>query len=214
MPRWVALVGLVFACSLTTLAPAALAQTTLISNITYEATVGRRISESRPTAQRFSTGGNLAGYTLSSVSFHITSLHSDASVEVKIYSDSNNIPDSEVYSLTNPTTVSTGLNTFTAPSGSTLAAGTYYFVHISAPAGEFGVSAEESGREESEKAEGWSIDNVSRGLTNNGEECLSIPSYFHKMANILLYSLCSASMAANSSSNGRNRSGGQLGICS
>ena len=43
---------------------------------------------------------------------------------------------------------------------------------------------------------------------------LSIPSYFHKMANILLYSLCSASMAANSSSNGRNRSGGQLGICS
>ena len=43
---------------------------------------------------------------------------------------------------------------------------------------------------------------------------LSIPSYFHKMANILLYSLCSASTAANSSSNGRNRSGGQLGICS
>ena len=45
-------------------------------------------------------------------------------------------------------------------------------------------------------------------------ETLSIPSYFHKMANILLYSLCSASTAANSSSNGRNRSGGQLGICS
>ena len=48
----------------------------------------------------------------------------------------------------------------------------------------------------------------------NEVDSLSIPSYFHKMANILLYSLCSASTAANSSSNGRNRSGGQLGICS
>ena len=52
------------------------------------------------------------------------------------------------------------------------------------------------------------------GNSDKGLSVLSIPSYFHKMANILLYSLCSASMAANSSSNGRNRSGGQLGICS
>lgn len=43
---------------------------------------------------------------------------------------------------------------------------------------------------------------------------LSIPSYFYKTANILLYSLCSFSSAANSSSNGRNRCVGQLGICS
>ena len=45
-------------------------------------------------------------------------------------------------------------------------------------------------------------------------EGLSIPSYSYKMANILLYSLCSASSRANSSSNGRNRWVGQLGICS
>jgi len=37
---------------------------------------------------------------------------------------------------------------------------------------------------------------------------------FYKMANILLYSLCSSSSAANSSINGRNRCVGQLGICS
>ena len=42
---------------------------------------------------------------------------------------------------------------------------------------------------------------------------LSIPS-FYRMANILLYRRCSASIAANWSSNGRNRSGGQFGIWS
>ena len=43
---------------------------------------------------------------------------------------------------------------------------------------------------------------------------LSIPSIFYRTANILLYSLCWASMVANSSSNGRSRCVGQLGICS
>jgi len=43
---------------------------------------------------------------------------------------------------------------------------------------------------------------------------LKHPLIFHKMANILLYILCSANIVANSSSNGRNRCVGQLGICS
>ena len=43
---------------------------------------------------------------------------------------------------------------------------------------------------------------------------LKHPLKFYKMANILLYSLCSSSSAANSSINGRNRCVGQLGICS
>ena len=46
------------------------------------------------------------------------------------------------------------------------------------------------------------------------ENLLKHPLKFYKMANILLYSLCSSSSAANSSINGRNRCVGQLGICS
>ena len=43
---------------------------------------------------------------------------------------------------------------------------------------------------------------------------LKHPLIFYRTANILLYSLCWASMVANSSSNGRSRCVGQLGICS
>ena len=43
---------------------------------------------------------------------------------------------------------------------------------------------------------------------------LKHPLISYRMANILLYSLCSASIAPNSSINGRNRCVGQLGICS
>ena len=40
---------------------------------------------------------------------------------------------------------------------------------------------------------------------------LKHPLKFYKMANILLYSLCSSSSAANSSINGRNRCVGPVG---
>ena len=49
---------------------------------------------------------------------------------------------------------------------------------------------------------------------DNTVYALKYPLIFYRTANILLYSLCSASIAANSSSNGPNRSVGQFGICS
>ena len=176
LPRRVALIGLAFACSLTTLSPAASAQTTLVSNTgqsplnTDQITrVGFVLPDPQSArAQQFSTGSNPAGYTLSSVSFHISDWSSGDSVAVKIYSDSNGSPGSEVYALSNPITVSDGLNTFTAPADSTLAAQTDYFVRISAPAGSFGGSSTLSGNEDSERAAGWSIGNTSLNSSDNG----------------------------------------------
>ncbi len=176
MPRRVALIGLAFACSLTTLVPDASAQTTLVSN-TGQSTlsndgishVGFELPNSQSLrAQQFSTGSSPDGYTLSSVSFHINNWSSDDSVAVAIYSDSNGSPSSEVHALTNPTTVSDGLTSFGAPAGSTLAAQTDYFVRIGAPAGSFGGSATLSHREDSGSATGWSIDDSSLSSTDNG----------------------------------------------
>ena len=176
MPRRVAVVGLVFACSLTTLVPDAVAQTTLVSNTGQSPSNvggigGVAFSLSDPQgarAQQFRTGSNPAGYTLSSVSFIISNWSSGNSVAVAIYSDSNGIPDSEVHSLTNPITVSLGLNTFTARAESVLDANTDYFVHIRAPTGDLVGSSTLSGAEDSESATDWSIANVSLGSIDNG----------------------------------------------
>ena len=175
MPRWVALVGLVFACSLTTLASAASAQTILVSNTGQSPNntdgltrVGFVLDDSQQAwAQQFRTGINPAGYTLSSVSFIFEDWSSDNSIAVAIYSDSNGIPDSEVYAL-NSTTVSDGLPTFTARANSVLAAQTNYFVYIRAPVGRIVGSGTLSPAEDSESAADWSIGNVSRRTTDNG----------------------------------------------
>ena len=178
----VALVGLIFVCLLPALASAASAQTILVSNTGQSpnntdgiSQIGFVLDDSQQAwAQQFRTGINPAGYTLSSVSFIVSDRSSDNSVAVAIYSDSNGIPDSEVYAL-NPTTVSDGLNTFTAPADSVLAAQTNYFVYIRALVGQIHGSATLSHAEDSESAADWSIGNLSRTTTDNGENW-GIPS--------------------------------------
>ena len=171
----VALVGLIFACSLSVLASAASAQTTLVSNTGQSSTntsgneIGAILGPEDTRAQQFSTGSNPTGHTLSSVDFFIRSFSSGDSVAVAIYSsDSNGNPGSEVYALTNPTTVSDGLNTFTAPADSALAAQTKYFVHIRAPAGDYTASLTYSHAEDPESATGWSIKNTSQFTEDHG----------------------------------------------
>ena len=104
------MVGFIFACSLAALSPAALAQTTLVSStgqsplgtdgITF---VGFAIpSPQVARAQQFTTGSNPDGYTLSSVSFIVNDWEIGDSVAVAIYSDSNGLPDTELYALDQP----------------------------------------------------------------------------------------------------------------
>ena len=169
-------VALLLACSPAELIPAALAQTTLVSN-TGQSTlnldgvthVGFELDSAQVVrAQRFTTGSNPAGYTLSSASFLVSDWTDDDAVEVSIKSDSSGSPGSEIHVLSNPPAVSDGLNMFSAPSDAVLAAGTDYFVHFRAVEGSFGGSATLSANEDSGSAAGWSIGDSSLSSTDGG----------------------------------------------
>ena len=121
---------------------------TLLTNqdgfFTYSVEVSNHNWENAPVAvaQKFSTGSNVSGYTLSSVTICMVWFDSLRSVpKVSIYtvgSDGN--PDTSKYVLTNPTLKHAGygedftacdpngLNTFTAPSNAVLDPDTDYFV--------------------------------------------------------------------------------------
>ena len=98
--------------------------TDLVSN-TAETVISE--SSSSLAAQSFTTGANAGGYTLSEVRLRFSSL---GSASMKIREDNSGLPGSELATLTNPSSIVSGLNTFTAPSGTTLAANTTYWVSV------------------------------------------------------------------------------------
>ncbi len=110
-------------------------------------------------AQSFTTGDNSAGYTLASVRVYLSDYtSSSATPRVSIYNAEMGNPGSSQVVLANPGTVSNNsLNTFTAPSGTTLAGGTTYFVVVEAVTGGFRVGATNSNGEDSGAQSGWSI---------------------------------------------------------
>ena len=117
--------------------------------------------EHRRTAQRFSTGGNPHGYTLSDVRAYISGRTSGAAVSVSIHSaDSSGKPASSLYQLENPDSIANNsLNTFTAEDGATLERETDYFVVFEAPTGRYSVEIILDNDEDAGRAEGWSIRN-------------------------------------------------------
>ena len=82
-------------------------------------------------AQGFTTGANAGGYTVTGIEvvFH-TAVGTPANLRVELWgADGNGKPDSSSkVSLTVPSTVGTGTVAFAAPSGTTLAASTTYYV--------------------------------------------------------------------------------------
>ena len=108
-------------------------------------------------AQRFTTGGNGAGYALTGVSAVFTQLSHSDGARVSIYSaDSSGNPDSSLYVLTNPETFGS-FNTFTAEDGETLERETDYFVVFEATSGNYQVLKKKSVDEDAGGADGWSI---------------------------------------------------------
>ena len=111
------------------------------------------------TAQRFSTGGNPHGYTLSDVRAYIRSRGSGDAVSVSIHSaDSSGHPGSSLYELENQDPIANNsLNTFTAEDGATLERETDYFVVFEGPSGNYFVEVIQDDDEDAGRAEGWSI---------------------------------------------------------
>ena len=80
-------------------------------------------------AQRFRTGANSDGYTLSEIQVHLADIAAGDRTTVTLRENSSGVPGDLVATLTNPASFGAGaLNTFTAPAGTTLEASTRYWV--------------------------------------------------------------------------------------
>ena len=80
-------------------------------------------------AQRFSTGSNEGGYTLSAIQVQADNFESASSPRVSIYTVTSDNPGTLLYVLTNPATLNdNAINTFRAPANATLEKDTDYFV--------------------------------------------------------------------------------------
>ena len=155
----------------TALAAPARAQTveTLVSN------AGQTESTTNTTqrqAQLFTTGSNTQGYVLTNVDLYLRSpVNTSDGMLVRIFSvDADDEPDSVLYTLTNPsslssTATSTSRNNFRAPADATLLADTTYAVVVTGSNGTSAVGRRlmrtASNAEDSGEADGWSIDNNS-----------------------------------------------------
>ena len=122
-------------------------------------------------AQGFTTGANATGYTLTSVEVKFSSAPSGVSVKI-----ATGLPSSttEVATLTNPSSLGSGNNTFTAPEGTRLAANTTYWVVVEGSSGD--IVTTDSDAEDSGGSTGWSVansgnyrDDTSTGMWTGGQ---------------------------------------------
>ena len=113
-------------------------------------------------AQAFTTGSNVAGYTLTAVEFSFPSIADSglaSKLNVEIRSDSSGNPDGLVATLTNPGTIASGANSFTH-SGIQLDPDTVYWAVIDVtgtPSGTNIIQNTGSDAEDAGGADGWSI---------------------------------------------------------
>ena len=132
--------------------------TTLVSN------TGQSTSDVTASigAQPFTTG---SAAVLTSVGFFlVNSVNLDVGdIRVRILQDNSGSPGTTLVTLSNPTALEdNGINTFTAPSGTNLAASTTYYVEVSMTDGGNGVpyNRTRSPSEDAGGATGWEIGNT------------------------------------------------------
>ena len=149
--------------------PTAEAQTTLVSNVgqTRSGSLGLDTHEG---AQAFTTGDNSAGYTVTSVGLDLSS-GADHTINftVGIWTNSNsNLPGSSLGTLTQPASLTLGVNEFTT-SGITLTANTTYWVVVDSSGGgsvQWEGTASDS---EDSTTSGWSIADESYDRPYDGD---------------------------------------------
>ena len=111
-------------------------------------------------AQKFTTGDNEYGYTLSRVVAVLEYSVWDMSPRVSIYTENGSgKPGSSLYTLSNPGTFGTGDTIFTAPRNATLEKETRYFVVFEETSAGYTLTGTGSNNEDSGGASGWNIAN-------------------------------------------------------
>ncbi|MDE0507390.1 MAG: Ig-like domain-containing protein, partial [Gammaproteobacteria bacterium] len=110
--------------------------------------------------QRIRTGSHAAGYDLDGVVLRLVDTGSTPTVTIHGNSASNEpVLGSTLYTLTNPSTVTAGLNEFSAPADATLEADTDYWVILSAPGNPVTWRITTSTNLDAGAAAGWQISN-------------------------------------------------------
>ena len=129
----------------------------LVSNINLSAAGQPTLQEG--IAQRFTTGPNQNGYTLTSIELHIRNTFVRATVKLatSLPSTRSSQDDAVVAILANPAVATPGIREFTAPPGTTLSPNTTYYVVLDGPNGSGRVQGTSSNAEESGAHAGWSI---------------------------------------------------------
>ena len=125
-------------------------------------------SHDKRRAQRFRTGPQFGGYTLTSVAIGSDDAEGDA-FSAAIYSTNSGVPVSEVAALTPPSSFAAGTLTFTAPANTTLAASTTYTVVITVSSDSVTLDTTTLDGEDAGVAHGWSIGNGLRIQINSNQ---------------------------------------------
>ena len=141
---------------------AVLAQTaiTLVSNISPSgASTSGTIRASTPElGQQFTTGADSMGYTLTSVDVSLTNIGSGDEPTLSVRTNTTSgLPGTTVFTLSAPSTLINGVNTFTAPSGSTLDPNTKYHIVMGRTSGEYQWRSREGTHEDTGSAKDWDI---------------------------------------------------------
>ena len=178
VPRALAPALLLAAAALLVLPDRAHAQTAYVSNTGVASTVDSfGVHSTAWQGQQFSTGSQAGGYPLGGVGIIFKDDKTNLSgLVVRIYSESGGKPDSVLYTLTNPDSLTAGTEAlFTAPANANLDPDKEFFVVVE-PTGGFSNTwmTATSDAEDSGATTGWSILNVhhfragSAGSWNNG----------------------------------------------
>ena len=140
--------------------PVPTTEVALVSNMgkpTYLANTFGELNLDR--AQTFTAGTNANGYTLTSIEFDFTAVPTSGSPAVSLWSvDSDGLPSTNLTNLTNPASITTGANIFTAPAGTALSKDESYAVFVSPWSGAR-IKVTNSNGEDSGAQPGWSIRN-------------------------------------------------------
>ena len=140
-------------------APTVEAQTVQVSNVGQTRSSSLALSSAaHEWAQAFTTGDNSAGYTVTSVGLDLSSV-ADPTINfaVGIWTNSNsNLPGSSLVTLTQPASLTLGVNEFTTP-GIELAANTTYWVVVDSNGGGSAQWEGTASDSEDSTASGWSI---------------------------------------------------------
>ena len=145
--------------SATTGLPVGVTASTLVKN-TGQGDTGAGLAGSVSRGfQAFTTGGNPAGYALSSVDLWLAGDAID-SVAIVAKNPGNSNPGSLLLELANPDSMTTdAVNTFTAPAWTLLDPDTTYFIRVDSGGSSFSYAYTASADEDSGAASGWDIAN-------------------------------------------------------